>query len=111
MPDAMQPYRGRIYIYAYRNYFMFERGGIGLPKMLDVILVHEQKLVSIIREQGTSAARGWVYHNCRIKISGAEMRDILGIKKNPNHKLALDVKKLAWQICGYPGSGRINSLK
>ena len=80
-----------------------------MSKMLDGILVHEQKIVKIIREKGTSAARGWVYHNCRIKITGAEMREILGIKKNPDHKLALDVKKLAWQICGYPGSGRVSN--
>lgn len=63
---------------------------------------------------GTKATISYIYKCFRIKVSGKEVRDLLGVPKY-NHALAMGVKQLAWHICGWPksriGGGRSASAR
>jgi len=64
--------------------------------------LHEDRIRDVYNRFGTKAARKYIYSRFTIKLTGKEVRRFLDVPCY-NHRLAMNVKELAWQICGWSG--------
>ena len=65
---------------------------------------HEAKIRVVYNDMGISGAKNYIYVNFRIKMSKKEIREFLNVP-GYDHGFAMEVKRLAWQVCGWPAKG------
>ena len=70
-----------------------------------VLKAHEAKIGAVFHELGTNGAKNYIYLHFKIKMSKREVREFLNVPAY-DHAFAREVKKLAWQVCGWPAKSR-----
>lgn len=69
--------------------------------IIDFLHPYKPKIAEIFIKDGTRSTRKYIYDVFRIKVTGAEIREFLGVDKN---NLFQEVHRQAWSICGWNGS-------
>ena len=74
-----------------------------IVKDIHALDLHETRIRDVFNRYGTKAARKYIYSRFMLKLTGKEVRSFLKVP-GYNHRFAIEVKELAWQVCGWPGN-------